>query len=126
MRALEKEIRTLRTKRNNNRNHIKNKTTRKNYKLIKKVVAEKVVTLEQKIKSCQVRKLSRDNIRPTTSVCKRNRRFKKDVIANKRKEKRKRYKSKKSKVLKKLNIMFLNKTQSIFPTVYYPKSKNHY
>ena len=44
--ALEKEIRTLRTKRNNNRNNIKNKTTRENYKLIKKLVAEKVVTLE--------------------------------------------------------------------------------
>ena len=126
MRALEKEIRPLSAKRNNNRHNIKNKTTRKNYKIIEKVVAEKVVTLEQKIKSCQVRKLSRDNIRPTTSVCKRNRRFKKDVIANKRKEKHKRYRSKKSKVLKKLNIMFLNKTQSVCPTVYYSKSKNHY
>ena len=95
IKALEKEIRTLRTKRNNNRNNIKNKTTRENYKLIKKLVAEKVVTLEQKVKSRQVRKLSRDNIQPTTSVRKRNRRFKKDVIVNKRNEKRKRYRSKK-------------------------------
>ena len=125
MRALEKEIRPLRAKRNNNRNNIKNKTTGKNYKLIKKAEAEKVVTLEQKIKSRQVRKLRRDTIRPTTSVCKRNRRFKKDVIANKRKEKRKRYRSKKSKVLKKLNKMLLIKTQSICPTVYSRKSKNH-
>ena len=72
IKALEKEIRTLRTKRKNNRNNIKNKTTRENCKLIKKVVAEKVVTLEQKIKSRQVRKLSRNNIRPTKSVRKRN------------------------------------------------------
>ena len=91
--ALEKEIGTLTTKRNDNRNNIKNKTIRENYKLIKKVLAEKVVTLEQKIKSRQVRKLSRDNIRPTTSVRKRNRRFKKDVLVNKMKEKRKRYRS---------------------------------
>ena len=46
IKALEKEIRTLRTKCNNNRNNIKNKSARENYKLIKKVVAEKVVTLE--------------------------------------------------------------------------------
>ena len=68
IKALEKEIRTLRRKCNNNRNNIKNKSPRENYKLIKKVVGEKVVTLEQKIKSRQVQKLSRDNIRPTTSV----------------------------------------------------------
>ena len=100
IKALEKEIRNLRTKRNNNRNNIKNKTTRENYKLIKKLVAEKVVTLEQKVKSRQVRKLSRDNIQPTTSVRKRNRRFKKDVIVNKRKQKRKRYRSKKKQSIK--------------------------
>ena len=100
--ALEKEIGTLTTKRNDNRNNIKNKTIRENYKLIKKVLAEKVVTLEQKIKSRQVRKLSRDNIRPTTSVRKRNRRFKKDVIVNKRKEKRKRYRSKKKQSIKEI------------------------
>ena len=102
IKALEKEIRNLRTKRNNNRNNIKNKTTRENYKLIKKLVAEKVVTLEQKVKSRQVRKLSRDNIQPTTSVRKRNRRFKKDVIVNKRKEKRKRYRSKKKQSIKEI------------------------
>ena len=100
--ALEKEIGTLTTKRNDNRNNIKNKTIRENYKLIKKVLAEKEVTLEQKIKSRQVRKLSRDNIRPTTSVRKRNRRFKKDVIVNKRKEKRKRYRSKKKQSIKEI------------------------
>ena len=50
IKVLEKQIRTLTTKRNNNRNNIKNKTTRENYKLIKKVVAKKVVILEQKIK----------------------------------------------------------------------------
>ena len=100
IKALEKEIRNLRTKRNNNRNNIKNKTTRENYKLIKKLVAEEVITLEQKVKARQVRKLSRDNIRPTASVRKRNRRFKKDVIVNKRKEKRKRYRSKKKQSIK--------------------------
>ena len=60
IKALEKEIRTLKTKHHNNRNNIKNKTTGENYKLIEEVVDEKVVTLEQKIKSHQVRKLSRD------------------------------------------------------------------
>ena len=82
-------------KRNHNYSNIKNKTTRENYKLIKKVVAEKVVILERKIKARQVRKISRDNIQPTRSVRKRNRRFKKNVIVDKRKEKRKRYRSKK-------------------------------
>ena len=88
IKALEKEIRTLRTKRNN-------KTTRESYKVIRKIVAEKVVILEQKIKSCQARKISRDNIQATASVPKRSRRFKKDVIVNKGKEKRERYRSKK-------------------------------
>ena len=46
IKALEKEIRTLRTKRNINRINIKNKTTRENYKLIKKVVAEKFIFFE--------------------------------------------------------------------------------
>ena len=102
IKTLEKEIRTLRTKRNNNRNNIKNKTTRESYKLIEKIVAGKVVTLEQKIKSRQLRKLTRDNIRPTASVRNRNRRFKKDVIVNKRKEKRKRYRSKKNQCIKEI------------------------
>ena len=87
IKALEKEIRTLRTKPNNNRNNIKNETTRENYELVKEVVAEKVSTLEQKRKSRQVRKLSLDNIQHTTSVRKRNRRFKKYVIVNKKKRK---------------------------------------
>ena len=65
-------------------------------------MAEKVVTLEQKIKSRQVQKLSRDNIRPTASVRKRNRRFKKDLIVNKRKEKRKRYSSEKKQSIKEI------------------------
>ena len=102
IKALEKEISTLRTKRDNNRSNIKNKTTRKNYKLIKKIIAEKVVILEQKIKSRQARKISRDNIQPTASVPKRSRRFKKDVIVNKGKEKRKRYRSKKKQSIKEI------------------------
>ena len=102
IKALEKEIRTLRTKRNNNRNTIKNKTARENYKLIRKIVPEKVVILEQKIKSRQARKISRDNIQPTASVPKRSRRFKKDVIVNKGKEKRKRYRSKKKQSIKEI------------------------
>ena len=61
-----------------------------------------MVTLEQKIKSRQVQNLSRDNIRPTASVRKRNRRFKKAVIVNKRKEKRKRYRSKKKQSTKQI------------------------
>ena len=70
IKALEKEIQTLRTKCNNNRNNIENKTTGENYKLFKKVAAEKVaIILEQKIKSRQIRKISYNNIQPTTSVC---------------------------------------------------------
>ena len=103
IKAPEQEIRTLKTKRINNCNNIKNKTTRENcnniknkttrenYKLIKKVLAEKVVILELKIKSRPVQKISHNSIQPTSSVCARNRRLKKDVILNKRKEKRKRY-----------------------------------
>ena len=111
IKALEKEIRNLRTKCNNNRNNIKNKTTVENYKFIKKLVAVKVVTLEHKVKSPQVGKLSRDNMQPTTSVRKRNRRFKNDVIGNKRKKNVKGTDLRKSKVLKKLNKMLLIKTQ---------------
>ena len=85
-----------------------------------------MVTLEQKIKSRQVQKLSRDNMRPTASVRQRNRRFKKDVKVNKRKKNVKCIDLRKSKVLKKLNKMLSIKTQSISPKVYSPKSKNHY
>ena len=67
IKALEKEIRTLKTKRNHYRNNIKNKTTRENYKLIKKVVAEKVVILESKIKPRQVWLIRRDKIKPAGS-----------------------------------------------------------
>ena len=118
IKALEEEIRTVRTKRYNNRNNIKNKTTRENYELIKKIVAEKVVILELKIKSRQVQKISRNNIQPTTSVCERNRRFKKDVILNKRKEKRKMYRFKKKESIKEIKKMLLIKTQSVCPTLY--------
>ena len=101
IKALEKEIRTLKTKRSHNCSNIKNKTIRENYKLIKKVVAEKVVISERKIKSRQVRKISRDKVQPTRSVRKRNRRFNKNVILDKRKEKRKRYDLRKNKASKK-------------------------
>ena len=102
IKALEKEISTLRTKRDNNRSNIKNKTTRESYKLLKKIIAEQVVILEQKIKSRQARKISRDNIQPTASVPKRNTNFKKNVIVNKGKEKRKRYRSTKKKSIKEI------------------------
>ena len=52
--ALEREIRTLKTKHNHYRNNSKYKSTRENYKLIEKVVAEKVVILEPKTKPRQV------------------------------------------------------------------------
>ena len=48
IKAPENKSKNLRTKHNNNRNNVKNKTTRENYKLIKKLTAEKVVTLEYK------------------------------------------------------------------------------
>ena len=83
IKALEKEIQSLKTKRNHNRNNVKNKIIRENYKLIKKVVAEKVVILGRKQTSRQVRKMSRDIIQPATSVCKRKRRFNKNLIVDK-------------------------------------------
>ena len=52
--ALEREIRTLKTKHNHYRNNSKYKSTRENYKLIEKVVAEKVVILEPKTKPRRV------------------------------------------------------------------------
>ena len=91
----------LRTKRNNNCNNIKNKTTRENYKHIKKVVAEKVVILEQKIKSHQIRKISHDK-HTTYYISLKKRWFKKDVIVNKRKEKHERYRSKKKQTIREL------------------------
>ena len=42
-----------------------------------------MVIVEQKQTSRQVRKMSRDIIQPTTSVRKRNRRFKKNLIVDK-------------------------------------------
>ena len=91
----------LRTKRNNNCNNIKNKTTRENYKHIKKVVAEKVVILEQKIKSHQIRKISHDK-HTTYYISLKKRWFKNNVIVNKRKEKRERYRSKKKQTIKEI------------------------
>ena len=66
IKAVEKEIRIPKTKHDNNHCIIKNKTTRENYKLIKKVLAERVVILEWKIKSRQVQKISHDNIQQTS------------------------------------------------------------
>ena len=83
IKALEKEIQSLKTKRNHNRNNVNNKIIRENYKLIKKVVAEKVVILGRKQTSRQVRKMSRDIIQPATSVRKRKRRFNKNLIVDK-------------------------------------------
>ena len=91
----------LRTKRNNNCNNIKNKTTRENYKHIKKVVAEKVVILEQKIKSHQIRKISHDK-HTTYYISLKKRWFKNNVIVNKRKEKRERYRFKKKQTIKEI------------------------
>ena len=61
LKLFRKKFELLKTKHNHNYSNIKNKTTRENDKLIKKVVAEKEqkilevrVILERKIKSCQV------------------------------------------------------------------------
>ena len=100
LKLLKKKL-ELRTKRNNNCNNIKNKTTRENYKHIKKVVAEKVVILEQKIKSHQIRKISHDK-HTTNYISLKKRWFKNNVIVNKRKEKRERYRSKKKQTIKEI------------------------
>ena len=100
LKLLKKKL-ELRTKRNNNCNNIKNKTTRENYKHIKKVVAEKVVILEQKIKSHQIQKISHDK-HTTYYISLKKRWFKNNVIVNKRKEKRERYRSKKKQTIKEI------------------------
>ena len=71
--ALNKEITSLKRKRSENHTSIKNNTTKENYKLIKKTVAQTVVILEHKIKSRQSRKKERDHIQHATAPQKRNR-----------------------------------------------------
>ena len=86
MKALNNEIKSLKRKRSENHTSIKNKTTWENYKLIKKILAQKVVILERNIKS-------QDHIQHKIATQKRNRRFKRNIAVDKRKEKRKRYKA---------------------------------
>ena len=93
--ALNKEITSLKRTRSENHTSIKNNTTKENYKLIKKTVAQKVVILEHKIKSRDSRKKQRDHIQHATAPQKRNRRFKRNIAIDKRKQKRKRYKARK-------------------------------
>ena len=99
--ALNKEITSLK-KSSENHTSIKNKITKENYKLIKKTVAQKVVILEHKIKSRQNRKKERDHIQHATAPQKRNRRFKRNIAIDKRKEKRKRYKARKKDDIKEI------------------------
>ena len=100
IKALHKEVNTLKLIRNQTRKNIKTKTSRENYKLINKSVAVKIAILERNIKFRHTRKQERDHIQPNIVARKRNRRFKKEIIMNKRKEKRKRYRSKKREKLK--------------------------
>ena len=100
--ALKKEITSLKRKRCENHTSIKNNTTKENDKLIKKTVAQKVVILEHKIKSRQSRKKERDHIQHATAPQKRNRRFKRNIAIDKRKEKRKRYKARKKNDIKEI------------------------
>ena len=88
MKALNNEIKSLKRKRSENHTSIKNKTTWENYKLIQKILAQKVVILERNIKS-------QDHIQHKIATQKRNRRFKRNIAVDKRKEKRKRYKARK-------------------------------
>ena len=95
IKALNKEITSLKRKRSENHTSIKNKTTKENYKLIRKTVAQKVVILERNIKPRHSRKKERDHIQHTTAPKKRNRRFNRNIAADKRKEKCKPYKARK-------------------------------
>ena len=88
MKALNNEIKSLKRKRSENHTSIKNKTTRENYKLIKKTVAQNFVILERNIKS-------QEHIQHKIAPQKRNRRFKRNIAVDKRKEKCKRYKARK-------------------------------
>ena len=100
IKALDKEVNTLKLIRNQTRRNIKTKTSRENHKLINKSVAEKIAILEVNIKFRHTRKQEREHIQPNIVARKRNRRFKKEIIMNKRKEKQKRYRSKKKEKLK--------------------------
>ena len=95
IKTLNNEITSLIRKRSENHTSIKNKTTKENYKLLKKTVAQKVVILGRNIKSWPSRKRQRDQIQHTTASKKRNRRFNRNIAVDKRKEKRKRYKARK-------------------------------
>ena len=92
--APDKEIRTLKTRCNQSRKNIKNKTTKETYRLIKKTVAGKFIVLEHNIKSRHIQKRNRDHVQPTIVTCKGNR-FKRNIILNKKKEKHKRYRVRK-------------------------------
>ena len=102
IKALNKEITSLKRKRSENHTRIKNNTTKENYKVIKKTVAQKVVILEHKIKSRHSRKKGRGHIQHVTAPQKRNRRFKRNIAIDKRKEKRKRYKARKKDDIKEI------------------------
>ena len=62
----------------------KYKTTKENYRLIKKTVAGKNVNVEPNIKSQHIWKRNQDNVQPTIEA--RKRRF--NVIVSEKKEKR--------------------------------------
>ena len=100
--ALNKEIKSLKKKRWENHTSIKNNTTKENYKLIKKTIAQKFIILEHKIKSRHSCKKERDHIQYTTAPRKRNRKFKRNIAIDKRKEKRKRYKARKKDGIKEI------------------------
>ena len=81
-------ISTLKTKYNQSCTNLKNKTTKENYRLIKKRVGGDIVVLERYTKSWHIRQSNCDHVQ-TTIV---GRSFKRNIILNKRK---KRYRARK-------------------------------
>ena len=86
LKALNKETTSFKRKRSENHTSIKNKTTKENYKLIKKTVAQKDVIFERNIKSRTSRKKERGHKKQTTAPQKGNRRFNRNIAVDKRKE----------------------------------------
>ena len=103
IKALNNEITSLKRKcSENHTTRIKNKTTKESYKLIKKIVAQKVVILECNIKSWHSHKKEQNHIQHTTAPQKRNKRFNRNIAVGKRNEKRKQDKTRKKDSIKEI------------------------
>ena len=126
LKALNKEITSFKRKRSENHTSIKNKTTKENYKLIKKTVAQKDVIFERNIKSRTSRKKERGHKKQTTAPQKGNRRFNRNIAVDKRKENINNTKLERKTTSKKLSRILQIKMRLICLMLYYLKTKKLY